>query len=133
MENINNIKLNKIAQKIIDSTDHNPDDKEFGSVILVLMIISIVLTLIRVIQECNKSRIKLFDKTTKCVYFKSEIQNLSFKKNWFTKRIIKKAIRKELTKEQYNKYGIPLMNAILKNGESITDDESITLVEAANV
>lgn len=132
---MNNIdpKLQKIAQKIINNTDHDPDDKEFGSVIVVLMIISLVFTLIRIIQECNKDRLKLFDKKSKCMYFKSEIQNLSFKKTWFTKRIIKKAIRKEMSKEHYNKYGISLMNALLKSGETITDDESITLVEVVNV
>lgn len=133
MSKADNIKLQKIAQKIIDNTRRDPDDKEFGCVIMIIMIISLILTLIRIIQECNKSRIRLFDKKTKYTYFKSEIQNLSFKQTWFTKRIIKKAIRKELSREHYNKYGIDLMNAILKSGETVTDDESITLVEAANV
>lgn len=132
-ETYDNIRLQKIAQKIINNTRRDPDDEKFGSVIVVLMIISLVLTLIRIIQECNKNRINLFDKKRKCEYFKSEIQNLSFKKTWFTKRIIKKAIRKEMSKEDYNKYGIDLMNSILKSGETVTDDESITLVEAANV
>lgn len=133
MSATDDIKLKKIAQKIIDNMDHDPKDEEFGSIIVILMIISLVLTLIRIIQECNKSRIKFLDHKTKCTYFKSEIQNLSFKKTWFTKRIVKKAIRKELNKEQYNKYGIDLMNAIFQSGVTITDDESITLVEAANV
>lgn len=133
MSETDDIKLQKIAQKIIDNMRRDPDDQEFGSIILIIMIIGLVLTLIRIIQECNKSRIKLFDKKTKYTYFKSEIQNLSFKKTWFTKRIIKKAIRKEMSREHYQKYGIDLMDAILKSGETVTDDESITLVEAANV
>lgn len=133
MSETDDIKLQKIAQRIIDNMYRDPNDKEFGSIILIIMIIGLVLTLIRIIQECNTSRIKLFDKKKKCEYFKSEIQNLSFKKTWFTKRIIKKAIRKQMSREHYNKYGIDLMNALLISGETVTDDESITLVEAANV
>lgn len=131
--NEQDIKLQNIAQKIIDNMERDPEDKEFGCVILILMIISIVFTLIRIIQECNKSKIKLFSQENKCAYFKSEIENLSLKKSWFTKRMIKKTIRKEMKKEDYDKYGVSLMNAILKTGINITDDESITLVEATNV
>lgn len=132
MSNENDIKLQKIAQKIIDNIEHDPKDENFGFVVTILIIISIVLTLIRVIQECNKP-ILSFDKRRKCEYFKSEIQNRSFKKTWFTKRIVKKTIRQVIGTDNYNEYGISIMNAIFKSGESITDDESITLVEAANV
>lgn len=132
MSNENDLKLQKIAQKIIDNIEHDPEDKEFGFVITILMIISIILTLIRVIQECNKP-VSLFDKNKKCEYFKSEIQNKSFKKTWFTKRIVKKTIRQEIGAENYKAYGVAIMDAIFKTGESVTDDESFTLMEAANV
>jgi hypothetical protein len=132
MSNENDIKLQKIAQRIIDNIEHDPQDNNFGFVVTVLIIISIVLTLIRVIQECNKPIVS-FDKRRKCEYFKSEIQNRSFKKTWFTKRLMKKAIRQTIGTENYNVYGIAIMNAIFKAGETITDDESFTLVEAANV
>jgi hypothetical protein len=42
-------------------------------------------------------------------------------------------IRKELSKEDYQKYGGPLMLSILATGVNLTDDEIKTLVEAANV
>jgi len=38
-----------------------------------------------------------------------------------------------MSKEQYVKYGLPLLNAILDTGEYLKDDEVTTLVEAANV
>lgn len=132
MSEENDIKLQKIAQRIIDNIEHDPEDKNFGFVITILMIISITLTLIRIIQECNKP-VVLFDKKRKCEYFKSEIQNRSFKKTWFTKRIVKKTIRQVIGSDNYNTYGIAIMNAIFKTGETVTDDESFTLVEAANV
>lgn len=132
MSNDNDIKLQEIAKKIINNVSNDAKDEKFGAIITILIIISIVLTLIRVIQECNKPIVKL-DKDKKCAYFKSEIQTRSLNKTWFTKRIVKKTIRKTLDKDIYNKYGIAIMNAIFTTGESITDDESYTLVEAANV
>jgi len=42
-------------------------------------------------------------------------------------------LRRELSKEQYAKYGMQLLNAMLDTGADLKDDEVITLVEAANV
>jgi predicted metal-binding transcription factor (methanogenesis marker protein 9) len=61
------------------------------------------------------------------------IKDLSFKRGWFTRLRIKRIIRKELSSEDYNKYGIKLTETILDIGESVTDDEVTTLMEAANV
>lgn len=129
----NSIKMQQIAQKVIDNIDHKNDDDQFGFVITILMIISISLTLIRIIQECNKKNIKLFGAEEKCEYFGSEIKNLTSRKSWFSKMIIKKAIRKEVSKEVYKEYGVAIMNSILKVGENLSQDEIKTLVEAANV
>jgi len=128
-----NDKLNNIAEKIRSETNI-PEEEKFGSVIAILMIVSIVLTLIRVLQECNKNKTsELHSSEDKYAFYGSEIHNYSFKKGWFTKLRIKKAIRKQMSKEQYIKYGSSLMNSILNTGENLKDDEVITLVEAANV
>jgi hypothetical protein len=128
-----NDKLNSIAEKI-RSESSIPKEEKFGSVIAILMIISIVLTLVRVLQECNKNKTsELHSLEDKYTLYGSEIHNYSLKKGWFTKLRIKKAIRKQMSKEQYTKYGLLLMNSILNTGENIKDDEVITLVEAANV
>jgi hypothetical protein len=46
---------------------------------------------------------------------------------------IKKIVRRELTPEEFNQYGIKLVESMLDIGENLTDDEACTLVEAANV
>ena len=51
-----NDNLKKIAEKIRKKVDI-PEEENFGSIIAILMIISIILTLIRVLQECNKNKI----------------------------------------------------------------------------
>lgn len=130
---MNDQKLKNIASKVL-SKANIPEDQKFGSVIAILMIISIILTLVRVLQECNKN--KLTDSCSaqdKYSLYGSEIKDYSLRRGWFTKMRIKKVLRKELTKEDYTKYSFQLLNAILDSGSNITDDEIITLVENANV
>jgi hypothetical protein len=132
MTNDEGQKLRLIAEKIISRTKLDKNQK-FGSVIAILMIISIILTAIRVLQECNKSKTKLMSGKEKCVLYGSEIKEFSRKRGWFTRMRLKKIIRKELNKEDYVKYSIPLIEAILDTGESLTEDEIVTLVEASHV
>jgi hypothetical protein len=129
----NDKKLEAIATKVLNTANIDPNQK-FGSVIAILMMISIILTLVRVLQECNKN--KLSNECTaqdKYSLYGSEIKEYSLRRGWFTKMRIKKLLRQQLTKEDYNQYSFQLLNAILDNGSNITNDEIITLVENANV
>jgi len=131
---MNNENLKNIAQKVIDKIPNkNQDPEKFGSIIAILMVISIILTVVRVIQECEKSKLKLFNRTQKYEYFGEQIRTLTMKRSWFTRMTIKKTIRRELSKEDYKEYGGYLMNSILDTGENLTEDEVKTLVEAINV
>lgn len=128
-----NQKLTDIAKNIRQKSSI-PEEEKFGSVIAILMIISIILTLVRVLQECNKT--KLTDnitKSNKYALYGDGIKSYSVRKSWFTKLKIKKIIRQQMSKEQYSKYGVSLLSAILDKGENIKDDEIITLVEASDV
>lgn len=126
-------KLEHIANKVISKIPAKDQDENFGFVITVLMIISIVLTLVRVIQECNKKQMSNCTQIEKYSLFGEQAKTLSLKRSWFTKMTIKKIIRKEMSKENYKKYSYDLMNAILDTGTNLTEDEIKTLVEAANV
>lgn len=131
---MNNEDLKNIAQKVIDKIPNkNEDPEKFGSVIAILMVISIILTVVRVIQECEKTKLRLFNRTQKYEYFGEQIRTLTMKRSWFTRMTVKKTIRRELSREDYLKYGGYLMNAILDTGENLTEDEVKTLVEALNV
>lgn len=128
-----NQKLKTLAEKILNQANV-PTDEKFGSIIAILMIISIVLTLTRILQECNKN--KLSNNCTaqdKYALYGKEMREYSVRRGWFTKMRIKKLLRRELNKEQYEKYSFKLLDAILNTGENLKDDEIITLVEAANV
>lgn len=127
-----NNKLKNIGERVRVQSNI-PEEEMFGSVIAILMIISIILTTIRVIQECNKTKSENFSAQDKYNLYGSEIRSFATKRGWFTKMRIKKIIRREMSKDQYEKYGLSLLSAILDSGENLKDDEVITLVEAANV
>lgn len=125
--------LKPIAKKVLNDAGI-PDDQMFGSVIAILMVISIILTLVRVIQECNNNKLSMLDsQDSKYQLYGSEMRSYSKKRGWFTKMRIKKALRNNLSREDYKQYGNVLCNSILDTGEVLTDDEIITLVETANV
>ena len=62
---MNKEKLEQIAQKVISNIKNQNKDDNFGFIITVLMIISIVLTCIRIIQECHKNKIEFVSITSK--------------------------------------------------------------------
>ena len=51
---MNNDKLKAIAVKVLEKSTIPKEDNHGFAIITVLMIISIILTIVRVIQECNK-------------------------------------------------------------------------------
>lgn len=129
-----NEKLKAIAIKILEKSNV-PKDQVYGfAIVTILMIISIILTCVRILQECNKN--KLTAQSTaedKYAMYSEQLHTFSERRGWFTKMRIKKILRREMKKEDYEKYSLAILNALLEKGEVLTDDEVITLVEAANV
>jgi predicted transcriptional regulator len=125
-------KLKAIAEKVLKQANV-PNDEKFGSVIAILMMISIILTVIRVLQECNKNKTQDMTSENKQALYAENIRSYSKRRGWFTRLRIKRIIKRELTSEEYNKYGIKLTEALLDIGETLKDDEVSTLMEAANV
>lgn len=123
-------KVYDIAQKILNKV--NQKENTYG-IITILMIISIVLTAIRIIQECNKNRTKIFNSAEKNLFLVSEIKSKLKHKNWFTKMKLKKVIRNELGKDLYKIYGTQILDTILESDEFLIDDEIYTLIEVKNV
>jgi hypothetical protein len=129
-----NEKLKAIAIKILGKSTV-PKDEVYGfAIVTILMMISIVLTCVRILQECNKN--KLTSQSTaqdKYAMYGEQLHTFSERRGWFTKMRIKKILRREMKKEDYDKYSLSILNALLEIGEILTDDEIKTLVENANV
>lgn len=132
MDNKLSEKLKVIAEKVLKQANV-PNDEKFGSIIAILMVISIILTVVRILQECNKNKTKDMTTQDKYATYAENLKSFSKQRGWFTRMRIKKVIRRELNHEDYNKYGIKLTEALLDIGENLKDDEVTTLMEAANV
>jgi len=129
-----NEKLKAIAVKILEKSNVQKDEVYGFAIITILMIISIVLTCVRVLQECNKSKMTT-NSTAEDKYsmYGEQLHTFSERRGWFTKMRIKKILRREMNREDYEKYSLSILNALLETGEVLTDDEIKTLVENANV
>lgn len=132
MNNTEEGKLKVVVDKILKQANLL-EDQQFGSIIGILMMISIVLTMIRILQECNKNKLKELSGTDKYALYGEQIKTFSRKRGWFTRMRLKKVLRNKLSPDAYAKYSTKLIEAILDVGEKLTDDEVITLVEASNV
>lgn len=131
---MNNEKLKNIALKILDQTNMPKNNAYTFDPFTILMIISVILTLVRILQECNKNKLSnSCSLADKCSLYGEEIKQYSSRKGWFTKMRIKKLLRREMKKEDYDKYSLSIVNSVLNTGEVLTDEEIQTLVEASNV
>jgi hypothetical protein len=129
-----NEKLKNIAIKVLEKTNVPKTDNYGFALVTILMIISIILTCVRILQECNKNKLSA-QSTAQDKYsmYGEQLHTFSERRGWFTKMRIKKILRREMTREDYEKYSLAILNALLETGEILTDDEISTLVEAANV
>jgi hypothetical protein len=131
---MNNEKLKNIAIKVLEKSNVPKEDNYGFAIVTILMIISIILTCVRILQECNKNKLSAQSTAEdKYTMYGEQLKTFSEKRGWFTKMRIKKILRREMTKENYNKYSFAILSALLDTGEVLTDDEIITLVEASNV
>jgi hypothetical protein len=130
----NRTQLKNIAIKILQKSNMPKNNEYSFDPFTILMIISIILTCIRILQECNKNKLsKDCSAQDKCSLYGDQIKEFSVRRGWFTKMRIKKILRREMKPEDYEKYSLSIINSLLNTGETLTDDEVKTLVEAANV
>jgi hypothetical protein len=124
-------KLENLAQKII--TKANIKNENYGiDPITIIIIIGVILSLIRIIQECRKKR-KSLTRKDDALDLRHTIVNLSIKDNWLNNYRLNKILKQHLSKKQYIQYGESLRRAIMEVGKDLNDDESLTLLEINNV
>ncbi len=125
--------LETIAEKIAIDSDIDPK-ANFGSVIVVIMLIGVFLTLIRVIQDCNKTELKMLTSTEqKCTAYASHIKTLSVRRGWYTKMRLKKILRQNMPREEYKKHGSVLCEKILDAASDLSHEQVHSLIEVSNV
>jgi uncharacterized membrane protein len=130
----NNEELKAIAIKVLEKSTVPKQDNYGFALVTILMIISIILTCVRILQECNKNKLSAQSTAAdKYAMYGEQLHTFSERRGWFTKMRIKKILRREMKKEDYEKYSLAILNALLETGETLSKDDIQTLVEAANV
>ena len=123
-------KLENLAQKIINKANIKNENYGFDP-ITIIIVIGVILSLIRVIQECRNKR-KQNDKMSEALDLRHTIVNLSIKDNWLNNYRVNRILKQHLSKQQYKQYGVSLKNAIMEVGKNLNDEESLTLLEATH-
>jgi|LakMenE18May11ns_1017448.scaffolds.fasta_scaffold9187854_1 hypothetical protein len=124
-------RLENLAKKVLAKTDI-PQDDNYGSVMLILMVISIIISLVRVIQECQKNKLANLDISGQKDLMKSEISNISIRKTWLNQLRLNRILKRHMSKEDYVKHGSQLKNAILECGPELDDEDTTALVNVIN-
>jgi uncharacterized membrane protein len=133
----NNEKLENIAIKVMNKMNLDFENKSLNyknsqSIILILMIIGIILSLIRIIQECNKKKLLGLNKNRQAETMKQAVNEVCIKKNLLTMWRLNKIIKNKLSPEDYKAYGAELKRSIMETGPELTEEEIITLVEESS-
>jgi len=125
-----NLALEKIAKKVLNKLPKDQDNYGIDPLTLII-IIGVLLSLIRVIQECRKKRTLLKNKYDQINLLKQDIQEIVLKDSWLNNLRLKKIVKQHLNKDQYKAYGKDLQNIIMEVGVNLTEDEVYTLMEAS--
>jgi len=125
--------LEKIAKKVIDNMKLSKNEDYGIDPITIILVISVILTLIRVLQECRTNRKLLKNKIEAASIMKKDIQEVILKDSWLNRIRLQRVLKKNLSKDQYKAYGKQLQNSIMETGINLTEDEVYSLMEAANV
>jgi hypothetical protein len=126
-----NLALEKIGKKVLNKLPKNEDSYGIDP-LTIIIVIGVILSLIRIIQECRKKRTLLKDKHERASLLKKDIQEIVLKDSWLNNLRLNRILRQHLSKDQYKVYGKELKNSIMEVGVNLTQDETYTLMEAAN-
>jgi hypothetical protein len=120
-------RINEIASEVIQDID--PKESERYGIVTIIMIISITLTFIRIMQECEKNKTSNMSEDEKRQFVLDRIKTLSERKGWYTRMRIKKVLRQNLGKEVYKQYRDTMSNNILNIGSNLCEEDLKLLME----
>lgn len=123
--------LEKIGKKVLDRTSI-AEEQKFGSVLAIIMIIGIIVNVVRAVQECEKHTSCELNNDQQATFFLGVFKRLSMKRGWSTNMKLRKIIRQNLPIADYRMYKAEIQDAILEVGVKVSEQETFTLMEAAN-
>lgn len=126
--------VKRLAAKLLAEVNKNTPEipiSKYGFIdpITIIICISILVNVIRVIQECNKNKTSALSYGDSIQFLHEDIKFRAVNNNFFSRMKLKSIIKKQLNREQYKKYGDPLLKSLLAVGKDSTEEEVSSLVE----
>lgn len=131
MEDAVNILAENIHQKILSKTEEK--DRYGIDPLTIILIIGIIVNVIRVIQECNKSKISKLQGSEEAELLNTDVKFRAMHGSFLTRWKLKGVIKKHLDKKQYKVYGDAMLKTLLEAGKNITKEELLAIMEYKNV
>jgi hypothetical protein len=126
--------IENLAKGIYDKTlsKVTETDKSIDP-ITIIIIIAIIVNVIRVIQECNKSKILPLSKGEKVEFLSTDVKFRAFNHSFLTRVRIRKILKNQLNADQYKVYCDALVQTLLDVGKTVTEEQISALLEYKNV
>lgn len=122
--------LDKVAEQILNKTSIDPNEK-FGDILITIMIIGIIVNLIRVMQECDKSNQRgLLTCEEKAISLNKQFKQFSHNRSLYHNMRLRRIMRKHMPYDIYQKYKTELQNAILDTAMTISNEQTYSLMES---
>ena len=119
-----------MANRLLVKCSEKNKDYSFIDPITILMMISIMIGVIRIIQECRKNKLrKLSTNEEKLAFYKEDIKRNCRNPGLLVKRRIHKLIARNMSKQQYKVFGDSLYEVLQEVGENVTDELLSALLE----
>ena len=127
--------LNILAKDIQKKILSEVKEKDVYSIdpITIILIISVIVNIIRVIQECNKKEIDSLQNSEKVELLSTDVKFRSIHNSFLTRWRLKSIIKSHLDRKQYQVYGDAMLKVLLEAGKNITTEQVIAIMEHTNV
>lgn len=126
--------VENLTKKICNNMDYDPDKDKAGSILVILALTGIVLSLIRIVQECNSSKISHMSDEEQAKFLNDRIVKLCTKNTWISKWRLNKIVKNNLSPADYKFIGKKVTDAIIKTGKDLEYQECYALLgESKNV
>jgi len=123
----------RLEPRILHKAAEKHPNYGFIDPITILMIISIMVGVIRIIQECQKNKLKKLSDEEKINFYLNEIKSKAKNPGLLAKWRIQKVIKRAMSKEQYKYFGDSVYETLQELGERIKEEQVSSLLEYKNV
>lgn len=124
--------VQNISKKICNNMNYNPETDDAGSILVILSLTGIVLSLIRIVQECNNKKTSKMNEKERIEFIQKKIKDLCSSNNILNRWRLSRVIKKHMSPTDYKIIGKQTTEAIIKAGMELDYSECGALLGESN-